>query len=264
MKPATSIEKVCRVLDAFRTRPSIGVTELAAGAGLLASDAHRILKSLQVFGYVEQDAETRKYRLGLELLKLGHLVHQRLELREVARPFLRKLSQAVEATANLAVVDPREPEVIFVEQIDFPSEVQIKLRIGSRASPHATSVGKVLTAFAPPALGQQLLHKEGWKRKTARTIVDPARFRREAELVRRQGYAVDREEAMDGACCVGAPVRDHTGAVVAAVSVSMMAARLGKWQEGSVAAAVRAAARKISTALGHADRGVRGKAGCAR
>ena len=82
MKPATSIEKVYRVLNAFRARPSFGVTELAEQTDLLPSDVHRILRSLAHFGYVAQDEHTKKYRLGLELLKLGHLVGERIEFTE--------------------------------------------------------------------------------------------------------------------------------------------------------------------------------------
>ena len=121
--------------------------------GLLPSDAHRIVTSLKRFGYLGQDPQTKKYRLGLELFKLGHLVHQRIELRETARPFLLRLSEATEATATLAIFDHQGMEIIFVEQVDSPSQVQIKLRIGSRTSPHATSVGKVLTAFYGPVGG---------------------------------------------------------------------------------------------------------------
>jgi IclR family transcriptional regulator, KDG regulon repressor len=257
MQPATSIVKVCRVLDSFRNCPSMGVTELAQRTGLLRSDAHRILTSLEAFGYIEQDAHTRKYRLGLEILKLGQVVLQRLEIRDVGRHPLRALSEKMEATANLAIFDPRDLEIIFVEQIDSPSEVQLKARIGSRASPHATAVGKVLTAYLDARTARQLLKKEGMPKKTEHTITDASRLEKELEAVRAQGYAVDREEAVEGACCIGAPVRDHTGAVAAALSVSMMAGRFYRCPEAQLAAIVRAAAARFSAALGYqsADRG---------
>jgi DNA-binding IclR family transcriptional regulator len=250
VKPATSIEKVCRVLGAFRVRPLMGITELAKKTGLLPSDVHRIVRSLEPFGYLAQDPQSKKYRLGLELLKLGHLVHQRIELREVARPYLVRLSEATEATANLAVFDERELEILFVEQIDSPGEVQIKLRIGARASPHATAVGKVLTAHLPPVVAGRLLKKDGMPRRTPNTITDRATLERELEMIRSRGYATDREEAVTGACCVSAPVRDHRGEVVAAVSVSMMAARMAAWRESQLVSLVRSTAGKISTALG--------------
>lgn len=261
MEPASSIAKVCHVLDAFRKRPSMGVAEVAERTGLLRSDAHRILTSLAAFGYIEQDAETRKYHLGLEILKLGNVVLQRIEIRDVGRPLLRELSEKTEATANLAIFDPREMEVIFVEQIDSLAAVQIKARIGSRASPHATAVGKVITAYLDPRTARQFLKKEGLPRKTARTITDAAALARDLAAVRTRGYALDREEAVEGACCIGAPVRDRTGSVVAAVSVSMMAGSFNRWHEPQLAGIVKSVAARFSAALGYEER--EGKGGAA-
>lgn len=251
MKPATSIAKACRVLEAFRSRGSMGVVELARDTGLLPSDVHRILKSLEAFGYVEQDARSKKYRLGLALLRLGHAVLLRLELREVARPLLCRLSERAEATANLAIFHPYECDIIFVEQIDSPTEVQIKLRIGSRVNPHATGVGKVLCAYMDPETCRKVLEKDGMERKTSRTITDRTLLEREFERVRKQGYALDLEEAVEGACCAAAPIRDHCGEVVAAVSASMMASRFYRWREREIAAMVISTAEKISAGLGY-------------
>ena len=251
MKPATSIEKVCRVLNVLRQQPAIGVIELSEDAGLLRSDAHRILNSLRVFGYVEQDADTKKYRLGLELLKLGYFVYQNLNLRDVAKPFMRSLSELAAATSNLAILDPRQLEIIFVEQIDSPTEFQVKLRIGSRASPHATALGKILTAHQEPRTALCILQKDGMAKKTRRTITDMDQLLLEYEKIRTSGYAMDREEAMEGACCIGAPVRDHTGEVVAGLSISMVAPRLGSSEEGGLIRLVRSTAARISDALGY-------------
>jgi DNA-binding IclR family transcriptional regulator len=251
MKPVTSIQKVCLILDAFRSRSSMGVTELARQADLLPSDVHRLVSSLKHFGYIEQEPETKKYRLGLELLRLGHLVHQRMELREVARPYLVRLSEWTEATANLAILDPQDLEIIFVDQVDSSIDVQIKLRIGARASPHATSVGKVLTAFMDPLMAERVLKKDGLIRKTPNTITDMEKLRHEYENIRARGYACDREEAVEGACCLGAPVRDHCGNVVAAVSISTLAQRMSLGCETRLASAVKATAAKISAELGY-------------
>ena len=250
MKPATSIEKVCRVFAAFRSKPFLGITEVAEKTGLLPSDVHRILRSLQVFGYIEQD-ETKKYRLGLELLKLGHLVHQRMELRKVARPFMRHLSEVAQATVNLAVFEPHELEIIFVEQIDSPAEVQIQLRIGASVPPHATGVGKVLLAHLDKQTATRVIKKRGLPKRTKYTITDVSELENELEAVRSQGYALDREEAVAGAVCIAAPVRNYNGEVAAAISISMMAAHLAANEEARLIAAVQATAASISTSLGY-------------
>lgn len=251
MKPATSIAKACQVLEAFRSRGSMGIVELARDTGLLPSDVHRILKSLEVFGYIEQDALSRKYRLGLALLRLGNAVLEKIELREVARPLLCRLSERAEATANLAIFHPHECDIIFVEQIDSPTEVQIKLRIGSRVNPHATGVGKVLCAYMDAGTCRKVLDRDGMERKTSRTITDWVLLEREFARVRECGYALDLEEAVEGACCAAAPIRDHRGEVVAAVSASMMASRFYRLSEREIAALVISTAEKISAGLGY-------------
>jgi DNA-binding IclR family transcriptional regulator len=257
MKPATTIVKVCQVLDTFRDRPVLGVMEIAERTGLLPSDAHRIVASLQAFGYIERDAETRKYSLGLELLRLGHRVLLRLEIRDVGRPFLRGLAEAGQGTANLAIMDAREQEIVFIEQIDSPAEALIKPRIGARASPHVTAVGKVLCAHLPVDEVRRLLQKEGLPRKTRHTITEPAKLDQEFENVRANGYAVDREEALEGSCCLGAPVRNHTGAVVAAISLSMRTPNFNRWQEAKLASLVKTSAARFSAALGYREVKVR-------
>ena len=228
----------------------MGLTEIAKRTGLLKSDVHRILKSLEQFGFVEQDMVSRRYDLGLELLKLGHLVHDRLRLCETARPFMRRLTETAEAACNLAVFDPVDEEVVFVEQIDSPLEVQIRWRIGRRASPHATAVGKTLLAYLDPERARKVCEKGGLKRKTRYTITDSLALEQELARIREAGYAVDREEAVLGACCVAAPLRDHRDQVVAALSVSMLAGRLGRSSERDIATLVKSAAAHISAALG--------------
>jgi len=254
MKPATSIEKVCRVFDALRTETLMGVTAIAERTGLLPSDVHRIVRSLEHFGYIEQDPETRQYRLGLELLKLGYLVGERLQLREVARPHLRRLAYTVRATANLAVFDAHDLEVIFVEQVDSPGELQIRLRIGKRVAAHATSVGKVLLAHLEPGIVDHVIERHGMSRFTSRTITDPGRLREELEIVRREGYAMDQGEGLAGAWCMGAPVLDHTGSVVAAISISLLGSQLGSQDEARVIGLVKETAARISTDLGYGDK----------
>jgi DNA-binding IclR family transcriptional regulator len=254
MKPATTITKVCRVLDAFRDRPSLGVTELAQETALLPSDVHRILNSLETYGYIEQDPHSKKYHLGLHVLKLGHTVLKRLELREIGRPLLRRLSEEIEATVNTAILDTRELEIIFVEQVDSPSEWQLKSRIGSRAAPHCTALGKVLTAFTDRVTARRVLKRNGVPKCTEHTIVGADELEREFEWVREQGYAVDREEAVEGTCCIAAPVRDHSGAVVAAISASMMATRFYRWNEARLAGLLKATAGKFSASLGYEPR----------
>lgn len=251
MKTATTIEKVCQVFRAFHGGTSLGLTQIAALTGLLKSDVHRILKSLQQFGFIEQDGERGRYRLGLELLELGHLVHQRLRLSEVARPVLRQLAESAGGVANLATLDLIDSKIIFIEQIGTLSTGHSPWRIGERVEyPHATAVGKALMAHIDPVMIKIVLGSKGLVRRTQHTITSEAALEDDLRCIRERGYATDFEEALEGGSCIGAPVRDYTRRVVAAVSVSMETHRLSNIGERNVAVLVMSAATKISAMLG--------------
>jgi DNA-binding IclR family transcriptional regulator len=255
MKIATSIEKVCQVFRVFHGGTSLGLTQVAALTGLLKSDVHRILKSLQQFGFIEQNGERGRYRLGLALLELGHLVHQRLRLSDLARPVLCQLAEQSGGVANLATLDLIESKIVFIEQIGSLSTGQIPWRIGQRVEfPHATAVGKTLLAHLDPAMIGMVLGPKGLPCRTRHTITSQEALDRELRIVRERGYATDSEEALEGGSCIGAPVRDFTRRVVAAVSVSMETHRLASLGERNIAALVMSAAAKISVMLGGAIR----------
>jgi IclR family acetate operon transcriptional repressor len=173
-------------------------------------------------------------------------------VRDIGRPLLRGLSEKAGGTANMAIFDPNNLEIIFVEQIDSPNEVQINFRIGARASAHSTGLGKTITAFLKPALARQVLKKSGLRKWTSHTLTDMASLELEFAKIREQGYAVDREEAVEGACCMAAPVFDHAGEIAAAISVSMLATHFYRWNEAGLAAVVKTTAARFSAALGYA------------
>ncbi len=246
MKPATTITKVCRVLSEFRERPGMGVSELARRLDLLPSDVHRILQSLAAHGFVEQNERTKMYRLGVSVVRLGLNALQRNELRDAARPLLLRLSEQMDASSHMVVFDSRELEIFLAEQIDHPAEQLFKSRYGGLTNGHSSALGKAILANIDPALTERFLARTGLPVLTPHTIRDGAALRGEFALVARQGYAVDREESAGGACCIGAPVRDRTGSVVAAVSVSMAASRFYRAEESELALPVKAAAEALS------------------
>jgi DNA-binding IclR family transcriptional regulator len=253
MKPATTVTKVCRVLSEFRSRPSMGVTDLARRTGLLPSDVHRILTSLEASGFIEQDSRTKRYRLGCGLLKLGLTTCQRMSLREAGRPLLKRISEQLDATTHMAMFDHRELDVFLVEQVDTPGEVIFKPRFGLPASPHCTALGKTIIASMDRDTTLRAVKKSGLPKLTSHTITDMATLEAEFARIREFGYGVDREEAIEGACCIGAPVRDGSGAVVAAISASMTSDQFYRWNESRLAFIMRSAAAELSTAIGYVN-----------
>lgn len=249
-KPATTITKVCRVLSEFRNRQCLGITELARRTDLLPSDVHRILASLKASGFVEQNPETRTYHLGVSLMKLGLTVYQQNHMREAARPLLIKLSEQTEATAHLAIFDRRGLEIFLAEQIDCAREIPFQVKYGAPASPHSTALGKAILATLDRDVVIEFVSKSGLRRVTPNTITEMPALLTELDRIAARGYGVDREESAVGACCVGSPIRDWSGAVAGALSVSMAAERFYRLREATVGSAVKTTAARVSTALG--------------
>lgn len=251
MKPATTISKVCRVLGEFRQRPSLGVTDLARRTGLLPSDVHRILSSLKHCGFVEQNPQTKTYRLGVGLMKIGLAAFQRNELREAARPLLARLSEEVEATSHLAIFDPQEFDIFLADQFDSTAEVPFKANFGATAAAHCTALGKAIMANIDHETALRYLEQKGTPRTAPNTITQLAVLEAELRKTYIQGYSLDLEESAGGACCVGAAVRDWTGATIGAISVSMPSQRFYRAQPSNLAFAVKNAAIELSQLVGY-------------
>lgn len=251
MKPATTISKVCRVLGEFRQRPSLGVTDLARRTGLLPSDVHRILASLKHCGFVEQNPQTKTYRLGVGMMKLGLAAFQRNELREAARPLLLRLSEEMEATTHLAIFDPQELDIFLADQFDTSSETPFKANFGATAAGHCTALGKAIMANINHELALRYLEQKGTPKSAPNTMTQMVLIEAELRKTQSQGYSLDLEESAGGACCVGAAVRDWTGETVAAISVSMPSQKFYRARPAALASVVRATAIELSQLVGY-------------
>jgi IclR family transcriptional regulator, KDG regulon repressor len=251
MKPATTITKVCRVLGEFRNRSSIGVTELARNTDLLPSDVHRILSSLQLYGFVEQNSHNKTYRLGTGLLKLGLAAVQQAKLREAALPLLRKLSGQTEAASYLALFDRCNLDIFLAGQIHAGEAVPFKSRLGMVASAHGTALGKTIMADIDRETVLSVLRKHGMPKCTQHTITRLSDFEKELKRISSRGYGLDLEESATGACCIAAPVRDATGAIAGAISISMPAHRFYNSAESYLACQVKLTAAEISNSVGY-------------
>lgn len=212
------IDRLMQLLDAIaRYREPVSLKLLSAETGLHTSTAFRILASLESHALVERDRVGR-YRLGPKLLQLGGRMHRELDLREEARPILEWVRGELDETVNLTV--PEGDEAVYVERATTRKMMRVEHVIGSRAPLHVTAVGKLFLADRGPRGCAEYAARRGLKPLTANTITDPARLEREVETAARQGYALDTEEAEQGVGCIAVPVRDASGSVVAALSVS--------------------------------------------
>src|SRR3954449_2856793 len=147
-----SLERGLAVLSAFRSgRPLLGISELGREVGLSRSTTHRYVATLATLGYLQQDAVTRKYRLGPRVLDLGFSAINSMELREISVPHLQQLSDETGYTVNMAVLDGSD--VVYIERCrssrQGQRDIDLNLHVGSRLPAYCTSMGKVLLAFLP-------------------------------------------------------------------------------------------------------------------
>jgi DNA-binding IclR family transcriptional regulator len=249
--PDYSIAVLDRALDVLEALAEgsgpLGVTEVARQVTTTKSAAFRILTNLERRGYVIKDTATTKYSLGARLKYLGERSLGTLELRQVARAAMEALHDRFQETVNLGVLDGEE--VVYIDMLESQHGLRMAARLGARDSAHATALGKAILAFLPEAQRERLLHRR-LTRQTERTITDPVVLRRELERVRDQGVAEDLGENEDGARCLGAPIFDHTGAVIAAISVSAPESRLDDRRAADVAVALREAASDATARVG--------------
>jgi DNA-binding IclR family transcriptional regulator len=242
------ITKVLRILEALQGSSSgLGLKAICDQTGIHKSTAHRFLKHLERERYLLR-TEAGAYLIGPRLSQLSAPGNQEATLQAVARPILWDLWKSTHETVNLGVLD--RGTVLYVDVIESPHEFRLSSRVGTRRSVHVTALGKALVAFLPEETRQTILDSIAFQPATPKTIGNLVQFRQELEKIRRQGYAVDDEEAVQGARCVSAPILNSAGAPVAAVSVSGPVTRVTPSLVSALAGAVTSAARAISVAMG--------------
>ncbi len=187
-----SADRALRILQSFAPHErDVSLGDIAGRVGLPKSSVHRLLGTLIAHGFVERDASTRRYKLGMKLFELGSAAIHERGLQGAAQPALDALSRLTGETCHLAVLSGTE--AVYVYKVDGPSSIIMSSRVGRRAPVHATSIGKVLTAWSSPEV-MSLVRKAPMKASTRRTITSARALDEELRKVRANGYALDLEE----------------------------------------------------------------------
>ena len=242
------LERALAILSAFsHTRPELRLADFAP-LGLHKSTLYRLLEVLRAHRLVELDPATGQYRLGLRLFELGMLAVGRLELARSAQRALDLLVERTGETAHLGVLDGHD--IVSIARAESPQALRMPGALGRRSPAHCTAIGKVLLAHLPEAEQRAFVSGRSFPALTRRTLCRPEQLLRELRAVHQRGYAIDDEEIYPGVRCVGAPVRDHTGVVIAGVSAAGPTTRLPREHLPRLAAEVLRAAGEISRRLG--------------
>jgi DNA-binding IclR family transcriptional regulator len=226
-----------------------GITDIAARMGLNKSTVYGLVNTLVSRQYLEQNRETRRYRLGIKLFEMGSLVQRRMDVRVEAKPYCQELSEKYDCTVHLAAF--YDYEIVYIDKVDSPDAVVQYSQIGRRAPMYCTGVGKAILANLPPQDREIFYQRVTLQSFTAHTITDRNILERELANIKKCGYAVDNEEIQPGLRCVAAPIFNHQGYPSAAISVSKHLNKLTEAMQKLIALDIVGIAQQISYRLGY-------------
>jgi len=245
-----TIGKALDVLELFLGKDDeIGLSEIARLTGMNVSTAHRVARTLLKRGYLNQRQKRQKYSLSTKLLQFSHVLNQRMKVRDIASPILDGLNKMVGESVNIAILD--QNEAVYIEHIESNQNLRTFTRVGNRVPLHCTGVGKVFLAHMNGEELEKALNDKGLAAYTQNTITDVKELKRELTIVRREGVSTDDEETEIGVRCIASPVKNSTGSVVAAISVSGPSVRLSPKRIQEIKPLVKSCALEISRALGY-------------
>ncbi len=245
----SSVAAAVRVLKCFsEVEPEIGISSLAKRLSLAKSTVHRLAVTLTSEGLLEQSPETGRYRLGINLFVMGALVRRRLAVSNMAQPFLNVLREKTGETIHLAVM--KDTDILYLYNLESRQAIRMKSYIGTIKPAFCTCEGRAIVAYGGTELINKVLNSP-LSARTPETQTDPAQLIKMFAEIRTQGYAIDDEESEQGMRGIGAPLRDITGQVVAAIGIGGPSQRLTLKKLRGLASELLSTADAISSQLGY-------------
>ena len=238
------------ILELFLDQPRLSAREITEQLGLPRTTVHELLVTLVARSYlISEPGQPVQFRLGMPLFQLGAAFAGQLDLVREAQEVARETAAACDEAVHVAVLSGAD--VIYLVKADSTHPVRMVSAVGRRLPAHCTAVGKVLLASLEETDLDALLPPAGLSAMTPDSITDPGRFRAELDRIRAEGLAVDDGESDSAVRCAGAPVRDHTGTTVAAMSVSAPIIRWTPAAHADWTQLVRTGAAALSARLGY-------------
>lgn len=251
---ATTVTKAIQLVALLsESTEGIGINSLCRSLDTQKPGLLRILRSLTEAGWVIKDPNSARYRIGYQMLTLGSRALLGGQFQEITHGGLRRLATETGETTNLGVLD--QWKVVFIDQVESPQSLSLRVRIGSQAPIHCTAIGKVLAAHLHEPASESLLNQAPYERFTAHTLTSAQSLASELQSIRKQGFALDNEEHRDGVVCIGAPIRNYWGEVQAAVSISGPVGHLSDDNLTACITVVKREAQILSQQLGFQPEG---------
>lgn len=244
-----TVRKVGRVFDLYSSEhPEWGVGEIARALEIPVSSVSELLSVLEDEGFLRRTRAGR-YRLGWRVISLNQILKDTTEIQAEAHRAMEHLVSLFGETVHLAALD--RGQVIYLDKLQGTRAVRVEATsVGTRIHGHCSGVGKILLAHHPWENVVEILEREGMPARTPNTITTLKELRGELERVRTQGFSYDLEEGMLELCCVAAPIRDLSGEVVAAISLSVPTYRFEQ-SEVKYRNTLLSTAREVSAQLGY-------------
>lgn len=244
-----SFAKMLTILECYsRHDRALTVLEIADKTGIPRPTVHRIMASLRAIGFIEQDRDRQRYRLGLKIFELGNVVLANMDLQREAESNIESLARGTGLGVHLGVFDGFE--IVMVKSVE-PSATQINRIVTlESASVHCSATGKATLAFQDAHIIERVLVQE-LPAYTRFTITSPAKLREELATIRTRGYSLDLGEIEEWRKCVAAPIRNAAGRVFAAISLTGPKEQIPEGSEGDFAVLVQRHASDISRKLGY-------------
>lgn len=248
-----SAQRALAILELLTGREEpLSFAAIADELGYPRSSLHGLLRTLTERGWLELDPTTRHYRLGIRTWEAGSTYMRAVSLTDRARPYMRWVCDRVDETIQLAVLDGRYN--VYIAKVEGKQRLVLDSEVGRRLEAHATALGKMLLASLPDDELARCFAGVTLEQFAAATITDFAALRAALRTIRERDYALDDEEYTLGVHCVAVPVRDHTGQVVAALSVAFTSVRFSEDRRQQALGWLREATAELSAALGYRAR----------
>lgn len=244
-----ALDRALTILEVLaESKKGLSLSQLTRSLGWPKSSTHCLLLTLERRGYLHRNEQTGQYMFGLKLFGLANIALSGIELREQAAPFLQALMERTRLTVHMAILE--RDEAVLIDKVEPPGLFKLATWIGKRMDVHCTGVGKALIAYLPEEELDRLIKEHGLPRHNENTIVSPRRLKEALARIRQLGYSVDDEEDELGLRCIGAPIFNREGQVIASISVAGTTAQIHLENLGKSAQQVKQTALAISRQLG--------------
>lgn len=248
-KLVQSVVRASKILKAFSAGKSeLSITELSKIVDLPVSSVYRIVSSLESEQLIEQDLQSKRYHLSLEVFMLGRRVLNHMGLGWDALPHIKKLADLTGETVNMGAL--RRGNVVYLQRIETEHLVRANLPLVGVPA-HCTAIGKILLAYLPDQDLEALVSEKGLEPYGPNTITTFNELKKELQITRERGFSIDNEEFSANVRCIGAPIRDRNGTVIAGIAISAPASRLSFERLESLEKPILETAERISQGVGY-------------